>query len=221
MCIGLNLSLSYQSSKQLSNYNSEEDTSEEKNKKKKKSYTFKQLQRVLIIGLFAVILSYLTYLTHGYKFIKFGILHFAAVAIIIMMWGVNSQVLNFVIALVVIGLFFSKGPIANFLSRKSHPLFGFIMGLGYPSYYSMDYFPLVPWLGLIAIGIILGNVVYKNYQRQFLINKRLENFLMNNKNPISLIIRECGKYSFLIYLLHIPILYFILKIIQGRRVNTI
>ena len=70
-CIGVNLSLSNQSS-QVTN--------------KKKKYILKQLKRVLTIAIFACILSYLTYLTHGYKFIKFGILHFASVAILIMMY---------------------------------------------------------------------------------------------------------------------------------------
>ncbi len=211
-CIGLNLSLSNQS-RQVNNYTPEEE------QHKKKTYVVKQLQRVVIIGVFAIILSYLTYLTHGYKFIKFGILHFASSAILIMMWGVNSQVTNMIIALVVIGLFFLKTPIANFLSRKSHPFFGFIMGLGHPSYYSMDYFPFVPWLALVGIGIMIGNVAYKHYQRQFQINSGFNQFL--NTNKLSQVIRQCGKYSFLIYLLHIPILYLILRIIQGRRVNTI
>lgn len=213
-CIGLNLSLSNQNSKRDNN------TPEEKNKKKKK-YIIKQIQRVIIIGIFAVILSYLTYLTHGYKFIKFGILHFASAAIFIMMWGVNSQIVNLIISLLIIGLFLTRVQIADFLSPKTHPLFGFIIGLGHPSYYSMDYFPLVPWLSLVAVGILIGNVAYKHYHRQFKINKNFQKFLDNNKNPLSLFIRQCGKYSFLIYLLHIPILYFILKFIQGRQVNTI
>lgn len=212
-CIGLNLSLSNQS-RQVNNYTPEEE------ERKKKSYTLKQLKRVLIIGCFALILSYLTYLTHGFKFIKFGILHFASLAILIMMWGVNSQISNAIIAILVVGLFFAKEPIANLLEGRTHPFLGFMTGLGHPSYYSMDYFPFVPWLGLVAIGIMTGNVAYKYYQRQFTINSGFEKFLNNNKNPVSFIIRECGKYSFLIYLLHIPILYFILRFIQGRKANT-
>ena len=155
-CIGVNLSLSNQSS-QVTN--------------KKKKYILKQLKRVLTIAIFACILSYLTYLTHGYKFIKFGILHFASVAILIMMWGVDIKILNLIIVLIIITLFLLKNQISHFLHSNSHPIFGFISGLGVPSYYSMDYFPIVPWLSLVAIGILLGNNLYKNYKRQFVINK--------------------------------------------------
>lgn len=197
-CIGINLSLSRQK-----NTN-------------KKIYIQKQLKRVLTIGLFAIILSYLSYLTHGYKFIKFGILHFASLSILLMMWNASSLTVNSIIALVILILFTLKENISNFLNNHSiHPFFGFMTGLGRVSYYSMDYFPFVPWLVLIATGLILGNTIYKNYSRHFNIHKKLEHFLDNNK--FSKIIRLFGKYSFFIYLIHIPILYFILKCIRTNK----
>jgi uncharacterized membrane protein len=122
-CIGINLSLSYQNTLKLKykeneinnlNYkvninkkntelNEEEVNNKIQNEKEnstisfKDKYWVKQIKRVIMIGIFAIILSFLTYLTHGYKFVKFGILHFASVAILIMMWSVKSNIINLIL----------------------------------------------------------------------------------------------------------------------------
>ena len=209
-CIGINLSLSYQNTIKIKE---QKKLMENNNINFKDKYWVKQIKRVIIIGIFALILSFLTYLTHGYKFVKFGILHFASVAILIMMWSVKSNILNILIFIFILTLYYFKNNISSFLITSNiHPIVGFITGLGYSPYYSMDYFSLVPWISLISIGVLIGNIAYKKYKRRYPIPTTVTGFIDNN--PFSKLVRTFGKYSFFIYLIHIPILFTILSIIK-------
>ena len=111
-CIGINLSLSYQNTIKIKE---QKKLMENNNINFKDKYWVKQIKRVIIIGIFALILSFLTYLTHGYKFVKFGILHFASVAILIMMWSVKSNILNILIFIFILTLYYFKNNISSFL----------------------------------------------------------------------------------------------------------
>ncbi len=203
-CIGVNLSLSYQK------YNSDC----KKKKVLKYSYYLKQLKRVIFIAIFAVILSYLTYLTHDYKYIKFGILHFASCAIFLLMWTININLINLGYIIIVLFLYIFKKKLIGFFLNHFNEFIVFIIGIFNPKYYSLDYFPFVPWLIFACTGAIISNVIYKNYQRRFKLSKRIDKFLSNNQNLFSYLIRFCGKYSFFIYLIHIPILYLFLLFIK-------
>lgn len=209
-CIGINLSLSYQNTIKIKE---QKKLMENTNIHFKDKYWVKQIKRIIMIGIFAFILSFLTYLTHGYKFVKFGILHFASVAILIMMWSVKSNIINILIFIIILTLYYFKNNISSFLLESNiHPIFGFITGLGYSSYYSMDYFSLIPWISLVSVGILIGNIAYKKYKRRYPIPTTIKGFIDNNL--FSKLVRTFGKYSFFIYLIHIPILFTILSIIK-------
>lgn len=199
-CIGINLSLSYQKYKRDCH----------KKKTCTNNYYIRQIKRVCIIAVFALILSYLTYLTHDYKFIKFGILHFASLAIFILMWTVQYNFVNVFYIIVISLIYFLKKYLINISYNYLNPFVIFIIGIFNPQYYSLDYFPLVPWLLFSCFGILIGNIFYRKYQRRFSINKKIIKFISNPKNIFTSVIRLLGKYSFFVYLIHIPILYFIL-----------
>lgn len=203
-CIGINLSLSYQK------YNSDL----KKKKVSKYSYYLKQLKRVIIIATFALILSYLTYLTHDYKFIKFGILHFASCTIFLLMWTINLNLVNFVFIIIIFLIYIFKNKLIFLSLKYLNSFLVFIIGIYNQKYYSLDYFPFVPWLIFACFGAIISNIIYKNYQRRFKLSRKIDNFLSNNQNLFSYLVRLFGKYSFFIYLIHIPILYLILIIIK-------
>jgi uncharacterized membrane protein len=218
-CIGINLSLSYQKNTQRAQIN--ENSKDKKNKQtfdistqKDNVYVKKQLSRVVIIGIFALTLSFLSYLTHGEKFIKFGILHFASISILAMMWLVGHNLVVMIVLLCMCLLYLFKSNLIEISSNVFHPFLIFVVGIYNPSYNSLDYFPLIPWLAFICFGILLGNYFYKNYSRQFVINDKINKFIDSKNNIISSFILMLGKYSFLIYLLHIPILYFLLSYIK-------
>ena len=198
-CIGINLSLSY-NKYQLKN--------------QPQKYYQNQVQRAFIIGFFGLLLSYFTYITHGYKFIKFGILHFASCAILLLMWTVQYDLFNLLFIIFIATLYFIKDHLINFSLQTMPKFLIFILGIFNPQYYSIDYFPIIPWTILVAFGILVGNILYPKFNRRFTLNQKIDKFIHNPRNKFSTIINFLGQHSFLIYLIHIPILYVILQIIK-------
>ena len=76
------------------------------------------------------------------------------------------------------------------------------LGIRYPGFVSADYFPLFPNLGFFLLGAVLGRTLYRK-KESLLPNVRPNRFLC-----------FCGRHSLAIYLLHQPILYGILLILN-------
>jgi uncharacterized membrane protein len=93
-----------------------------------------------------------------------------------------------------VGILFSTITISN--------PFLFWIGLKTPSFYTLDYFPLLPWFGVVLIGLFLGQKIYPALQAKYL--KKQQNPLL--LNPIVFI----GKHSLIIYIVHQPILFILL-----------
>lgn len=64
---------------------------------------------------------------------------------------------------------------------------------------TIDYFPLLPWLGVTLFGVALGNVLYKNGKRQFHFPE------ISHYKPVKAV-SWLGKHSLVIYLLHQPVI---------------
>ena len=70
--------------------------------------------------------------------------------------------------------------------------------------YTVDYFPVLPWLGIMLLGIAIGNVAYKDGKRQF---------KLPNLNPYksARMVSFFGKNSLYVYLVHQPVIIVIIK----------
>lgn len=77
--------------------------------------------------------------------------------------------------------------------------FLFMLGLRTKQFASADYFPIFPYLGYFMIGTGLGKTVYKKKQTLFPVK--------NEKILPLRFLSFCGRHSFLIYLLHQPIVF--------------
>ena len=64
---------------------------------------------------------------------------------------------------------------------------------------TLDYFPLLPWLGVMSLGIFMGGLFYQNYNRSF-------NIPDISQFSIVKLFNFLGKHSLLIYIIHQPIL---------------
>jgi len=73
------------------------------------------------------------------------------------------------------------------------------LGFQYHGFYSIDYFPILPFFGLVLIGIWIGKNMYTNHKRQF----RIKDY--SNKKRIKFL-EFCGRHSLLIYMTHQPII---------------
>lgn len=64
-------------------------------------------------------------------------------------------------------------------------------------YYPRDYFPLLPWLGVMLLGVVAGSLLFPKRQRRFRIP---------DAGLLGRTLALIGKYPLEIYLLHIPII---------------
>ena len=75
----------------------------------------------------------------------------------------------------------------------------FPLGLTTDTFFSSDYFPLLPQLGYFLLGIGIGRMAYREKKT------RLPGSF--SESTIARFFRFCGRHSLLIYLVHQPVLY--------------
>ncbi len=140
--------------------------------------------------------------------IWFGILHMLSLSMLI--YAATHKVLDRIHPLIAIALFgllfavsfhlpdgyisfgFTTYPVPSIL-RESKFLFPF--GILHSTFYSADYYPLLPWLFLFLIGTSVG--------RWFKGGNLPAVFYNEHIRPLA----YCGRHSLIIYLLHQPIIY--------------
>jgi uncharacterized membrane protein len=173
----------------------------------KKSKTFK---KIFIHGLkilvAAVLVSLASFIFTPHAWIKFGILHLIGSAIILLIFCVNRKFIALSISLLTFGthLLFELKIQTSFLL---YPLGFRVINSGA----SYDYFPIIPWIGFVSLGIFLGNIFFDNSGKNSFIQK-LKNFQVNNSTNKFLIF--CGQNALKIYLLHVPMILIPIKIIE-------
>lgn len=185
LLVGLSLTLSY---------------SRAVKKRKRKSLFLKYFKRGVKIFLLGLGITLVTFIFLPEGFIAFGILHLIGVSIIFAYPFLRYDFSNFVN--LILGVIFLVTGI--YLTNLTFD-FNWLLWLGFiPSkFYTVDYFPIFPWLGFVLIGIFLGNFLYPDYERNF-------NLLEVSKNSFVKFMNFIGKYTLWIYLAHQPILFGIL-----------
>jgi uncharacterized membrane protein len=148
--------------------------------------------------IFAVLITIFTYLFVPAGTIFFGILHFFAATSILIPFFIKYEKLN-LIAGILITLF---GLYLQFASFN----FSFLFWLGFmPSnFFAFDYFPLMPWLGVLMLGIYFGNKIVQKVEK------------MKFTGILSHFFIFLGKNSLMIYLFHQPILIILLMLLGFR-----
>lgn len=126
-------------------------------------------------------------------FVIFGVLHCIGISIILafpflkrQLWALPVGVLCLVAG--------------NYLENFTFP-FPWLLWLGFvpKQFYTVDYFPLLPWFGLFLLGIFLGGLLYPSGQRRF-------PFPASPRFPLLRGVMFLGRHSLVIYLLHQPVL---------------
>ena len=129
----------------------------------------------------------------------FGILHLIGLGIILAIPLLNFRYLNLVLGSLIVAL----GLWMKTITVNS-PMLGWL-GFNWPYFYSVDFFPLAPWLGFILIGLFIGNILYKKGKRTFKLNQKPPRY--------SEVICMLGRYSLIIYFLHMIIILAIIGLI--------
>jgi len=154
--------------------------------------------KIFSLGL---VISLVTFLFLDEGFIIFGVLHCIGISIILSTFFIRYQLLNLFLG-------FSFLVIGIFLQTMTFN-FSWLLWLGFtPSnFYTVDYFPLLPWFGVILIGIFFGNLLYPDYKRKF----KIKDF--SYLKPVKMLC-FLGKNSLIIYFLHQPIIIGLIQIFR-------
>ena len=153
----------------------------------------KFLRRGLKVFSWGLIITLVTRIFLGKAFIIFGILHLIGISIILAYPFLKLRYWNLLIGVLCIFL-------GAYLKGFSFDFY-WLSWLGFrpAQFYSVDYFPLLPWFGVVLFGIFFGNIFYADYSRKF----QLVEF--SSLSGVKLLC-FLGKHSLLIYLLHQPLM---------------
>ncbi len=161
-----------------------------------KTEFFYYLKRGLLLVAVALLITVATWIYPHEGFIIFGIIHLIAFSIIVSYIFLRTYYLTLFtgIALIVIGLAISGITASNSI----------LLWLGLPpaNFYTLDYYPVLPWFGIVLIGIFLGKFIY--------VEKKI--CFEEIKNPLANFLGYIGQRSLMIYLVHQPILIGILML---------
>ena len=114
-----------------------------------KSLFYKYLKRGLRIFGYGLIITAVTWIVIGQGFIIFGILHFVGIAIILEYPFYKRKYTN-----LILGLFFIAAGI--YLMNFNFNFYELLwLGFTPNNFYTLDYFPLLPWLGVVSLGIFI------------------------------------------------------------------
>jgi len=179
LLVGISLAISY---------------SRTKNNLTKKQMQLKYLKRgagIFGLGLLVTLATWI-YLG-GDGFVVFGVLHCIGLSIILAYLFLRFRYQNLILGIILIS--------AGIILKNFTFDFNWLLWLGFtPStFYTVDYYPLLPWFGVVLIGIFVGNSLYQNNVRKF---------SLKNHSQFIVIRFTCflGRHSLIIYLVHQPIL---------------
>lgn len=159
-------------------------------------FILKYLKRGAGIFAIGIGISIVTWIILPGAFIVFGILHLIGLSIALspLYTGYSWQNLLAGLAMILVS------PVVAAMRGD-----GWLVWLGIhpPAFYSIDYTPVFPWLGVVLIGVGLGAILYPRAARRW-----------DHEVPTlpSSPLRFLGRHSLAIYLVHQPIILGILFI---------
>ena len=153
----------------------------------------KYVKRGLMIFFIGILITIITWSYPHDGFIVFGVLHCIGLSIILSYPFLRLFYINLIlgISLILIGIFLTQ-----FSFNFNYLLF---LGFRPSGFYTLDYFPLLPWFGVVLIGIFIGKLFYKKDQINAKSSYLSETFAVKKLTFL-------GRHSLIIYLIHQPIL---------------
>ncbi|MGM0510283.1 MAG: heparan-alpha-glucosaminide N-acetyltransferase [Thermoplasmatota archaeon] len=168
----------------------------------------KYLKRGLKIFSWGLLITGITWIFLRESFIIFGILHFIGISIILAVPFLERRYSNLLLG----AILFLIGVILYTMEFD----FSYLIWLGFQpeGLYTLDYFPLLPWFGVVLIGIFIGNMFYADFERKIDLPDL-------SQTPPFKQLAFLGKHSLLIYLIHQPLLLILLYGLGLISINLI
>jgi uncharacterized membrane protein len=157
----------------------------------------KYLMRGLFIFALGCGITIVTWYVIGEGYILFGILHLIGLSICLAPLFFSLQKKNLIAGMVVIAL-------ALVVTGTEGPIWLAWLGIHPPDFCSVDYEPLIPWFGLVLLGLGAGAYLYPG-------GRRLQQISMPCP-PVTGLLAAAGRRSLLIYIIHQPILILLMMV---------
>jgi uncharacterized membrane protein len=144
----------------------------------------------------AILISVVTWLVYPAGFVIFGVLHLIGCGTIL---AIPFIVMNlrwyipFFFGVVILLL----APVVSLLRGPAYLL---PLGIIPAGFYTIDYEPLIPWFGVMLLGIALGRLLYPSGTRGRLMSH------LGNMPAVLVPFCFLGRHTLIIYLVHVPVI---------------
>jgi len=157
------------------------------NYSRKNDYTRDFVQRAATVFGLGLAITAATFIFLREEFIYFGILHLIGASILLSIPLVKRKWLSLILGGTIIAV-----PILYNL--QSFAIFPLVWAGFAPPFTTLDFFPLIPWFGIVLIGIFIGNTLYENGVPK----------IVMKKPDLKIIgfVEVIGKNSLMIYFAH-------------------
>ena len=178
------------------------------------TYKKKQLARSIKIYFIAIIITIFTYYTMFEYYVVFGVLHFISVAILLLHNFVNN--FNILITICLVCLYLNS---KKYMLYSQYSFINYIYSITGLHIYknTIDSFPLIKWIPGVIFGIFIGYVISHSIKKNIKTNNKKTK--TNNKktktNLFTYYLDLIGKNTLILYLIHFPLIYFIIKYIYN------
>lgn len=158
------------------------------------SRTLKRGVRILAYGL---VVTIITYFFDSSNYVRFGILHLIGISLLLLPLARRFRIWNIPLGIVIVG--------TGVLIQGNTVNTSLLLPLGFipPDFLSMDYYPILPWFGIVLIGTSFGRIFIKAGMPT----------IYKQESRYTCGLEAISKRSLLIYMVHQPIVLFILKIL--------
>ncbi len=155
-------------------------------------------------GIFAcgMLVTLATWIVVPESFIVFGILHLIGVSIMLSPFFFRFREKNISIGALVVAAGF-----AIWIAGITGPYWLLWIGLHPSSFTTLDYYPVLPWTGVVLIGLGLGERIYPEGERTFAAPRI--------PKPAMVPLVFLGRHSLVIYLAHQPVILALLALLSG------
>ena len=147
------------------------------------------VRRGIKVFAFAMAITLVTYIVFKEQYIRFGILHFLGISMIL--FSALKRMNNFFLVISALAVALAAIPMQTALGGTSLLL---PLGVRYSGFSTVDYYPLSPYLSVFILGILAHKLFY--YKKQSLFK-----FSYKNKH-----ISGISRNSLTIYLIHKPVI---------------
>ncbi|MFO7807499.1 MAG: heparan-alpha-glucosaminide N-acetyltransferase [Candidatus Moraniibacteriota bacterium] len=155
---------------------------------------FKLSKRGIYIFSLGLLLSIFSRLFFPEKYIVFGILHLIGTSIILSFFFLRFKYLNLLFGFIFI---ISGVALNNYVLNIP---FLFFLGSFSSRLNTLDYYPLLPWFGVVLWGIFAAKILYFQRDRRFSLPWRGDSLVVR-------VFSFLGRRSLAVYFFHQPILF--------------